>query len=432
MREHRGAFELRPLEIEPGINAYAEGSCLVTWGNTKVYVTATVEEKVPPFLRGQGRGWVTAEYAMLPRATHSRNQRESVKGKQSGRSQEISRLIGRSLRAAVDFEALGERQILIDCDVLQADGGTRCASITGGYVALALAMKKLQGAGLVRGDVLTRQVAALSVGVVGGELVADLDYEEDSNADADLNLVGDDQGGLIELQGTGERATFSVEQLTDLLNSVKPLFYQIFEAQKRALNRQLPLEIVIATGNRHKYEEFCALLEPRGVKVLLGKELQPDLEPEETGSTFAQNARIKAQAWARACKKPALADDSGIAVVALGGKPGIFSARWGSDDADCRARLLQQMEGIQDRRAAFVSALCLCDADGQVLFETEGVCPGQVLESEQGDGGFGYDSLFLADGQALSFAAMASEEKNRISHRALALQNLVEHYSLTK
>lgn len=229
----RSEGQLRPISVEVGQNCHAEGSCLITWGRTKVYVTATVEERVPLFLRGQGQGWVTAEYSMLPRATHSRTTREIAKLKPNGRSQEISRLIGRSLRNVIDLSKLGERQIVIDCDVLQADGGTRCASITAGWIALHQAVQRLISERKVTESVLCSQLAAVSVGKVADSLVLDLDYVEDSNADVDLNVVMDGHGGLIELQGTGERTTFSRDQLNQMLDYASAGLEQIMDQQRK-------------------------------------------------------------------------------------------------------------------------------------------------------------------------------------------------------
>ena len=200
---------LRTVTLETGVNRYAEGSCLVSFGHTKVLVTASLEEGVPGFLRGKGQGWVTAEYGMLPRATHTRGRREAAQGKQSGRTQEIQRLIGRSMRAIVDLKALGERQISIDCDVIQADGGTRTASVTGAWVALRIATKYLLDEGVIGADPILDQVAAISCGVFDGTPVLDLDYEEDSNAEADANFVLTGRGDIVEIQATGEKRGFS-------------------------------------------------------------------------------------------------------------------------------------------------------------------------------------------------------------------------------
>ncbi len=210
--------ELRPVSFEIDVNRYAEGSCLVRFGHTAVLCTASVEEQTPSWLRNSGKGWVTAEYGMLPRATHTRGEREAAKGKQSGRTQEIQRLIGRALRAVTDMTGFGERQIKLDCDVLQADGGTRTAAITGGYVALYLAFRHMQELGAIKQIPLTDQVAAISVGLFGGQACLDLDYDEDSNAEADANFVLTGSGNLIEVQATAERGSFPRATLDRLLD----------------------------------------------------------------------------------------------------------------------------------------------------------------------------------------------------------------------
>src|SRR4051794_13628088 len=208
---------LRPVTLETGVNRYAEGSCLASFGHTKVLVTASLEEGVPGFLRGRGQGWVTAEYGMLPRATHTRGRREAAQGKQSGRTQEIQRLIGRSLRAVCDMATLGERQVLVDCDVLQADGGTRTASITGGYLALHDALTRSLLAGNIKEHPLREACAAVSVGIVGGVALLDLPYVEDSTAEVDMNVVMTESGRFVEVQGTAEGLAFSRTELDDLL-----------------------------------------------------------------------------------------------------------------------------------------------------------------------------------------------------------------------
>ena len=217
----RLADALRTVTIETGVNRYAEGSCLIGFGHTKVLITASLEEGVPGFLRGKGQGWVTAEYGMLPRATHTRGRREAAQGKQSGRTQEIQRLIGRSLRAVVDMKALGERQISLDCDVIQADGGTRTASVTGAWVALRLATRYLLDEGVIAQDPILDQVAAISCGVFENTPVLDLDYEEDSNAEADANFVLTGAGDIVEIQATGEKRGFSEAEFEALFSLAK-------------------------------------------------------------------------------------------------------------------------------------------------------------------------------------------------------------------
>jgi ribonuclease PH len=231
----RAPDQMRDITIEPAFTKHAEGSVLVSFGDTKVLVTASVEERVPPFLRGKGEGWVTAEYGMLPRATHTRSNREAAKGKQSGRTQEIQRLIGRSLRAVVDMKLLGERQITIDCDVIQADGGTRTASISGAWVALRLAVNTLLAEGKIEQDPITAQVAAISCGIYKGTPVLDLDYDEDSNAGADGNFVLLSNGNIAEAQATAEGETYDEEALLRLLRLARIGCTTIFAAQLKAV-----------------------------------------------------------------------------------------------------------------------------------------------------------------------------------------------------
>jgi ribonuclease PH len=228
---------LRSVSIETGFSHHAEGSALIKMGGTEVLCTASVEGKVPPFMRGQGEGWVTAEYGMLPRATHTRGDREAARGKQSGRTQEIQRLIGRSLRAVVDRKAMGEISVLLDCDVLNADGGTRCASITGAYVALALALRKLRANNVIKTDPLIAQVAAVSCGIYQGVPVLDLDYAEDSSADADANFILTGNGGIIEIQATAEKTAFDEAAFDSLLKLARLGTAKLFEAQKQVLGK---------------------------------------------------------------------------------------------------------------------------------------------------------------------------------------------------
>ena len=231
----RAPDALREISLTPGFARHAEGSCLIRMGGTEVLCAASVEQRVPPFLRNTGQGWVTAEYGMLPRATHTRGDREAARGKQSGRTQEIQRLIGRSLRAVVDRAAMGEMSITVDCDVLNADGGTRCAAITGSWIALSLAFRHLVKMNVLKTVPLTGQVAAVSCGIVDGRPVLDLDYEEDSSADADANFVLTGTGGIVEIQGTAERASFSEAQFLELLALARRGTDALFAEQRGAL-----------------------------------------------------------------------------------------------------------------------------------------------------------------------------------------------------
>ncbi len=233
---NRSSDQMRPVSFEAGVSKYAEGSCLVKFGDTHVLCTASIDEKVPPFLRNTGLGWVTAEYGMLPRATMERTDREAAKGKQSGRTQEIQRLIGRSLRAVVDRKILGEIQIKIDCDVLQADGGTRTASITGGYIALGFACRFLMKTGKLAANPLLAPVAAVSCGIYKGEPVLDLDYMEDSGAEVDANFVMTGKGGIVEIQGTAEQAPFSEVQFNAMLKLAQKGISELTALQQKTLS----------------------------------------------------------------------------------------------------------------------------------------------------------------------------------------------------
>ena len=233
----RAPEQLRAVTMETGVNRYAEGSCLITFGHTKVLVTASIEENVPGWMRGKGQGWVTAEYGMLPRATHTRGRREAASGKQTGRTQEIQRLIGRSLRAVVDLKALGERQVVLDCDVVQADGGTRTAAITGAWVAMASAFDYLRAEGVLKTDPILDQVAAISCGVCSDQPVLDLDYEEDSTAEADSNFVLTGSGTIVEIQATGEKRGFTRAEFDRLFQLAEGGCADLFAMQRAALGR---------------------------------------------------------------------------------------------------------------------------------------------------------------------------------------------------
>jgi ribonuclease PH len=227
--------ELRPIIITPNFTSRADGSVLISWGNTKILCTASIEEKVPQWLLGQGKGWITSEYSLLPGSTSPRSQREVSKGRASGRTMEIQRIVGRALRAAVDLSRLGERTIWIDCDVLEADGGTRIASVTGSYVALVLAIKKLQKAKKIESDPVICQIAGVSAGIIGSKPMVDLNYIEDSNAEVDMNFIMNDRDEFIEVQGTGEKGTFTSQQLIELMNLALTVSENIFRIQKQAI-----------------------------------------------------------------------------------------------------------------------------------------------------------------------------------------------------
>ena len=401
----------------------ADGSCLITVGATKVICTASVEEGVPPFLRNQGRGWITAEYAMLPASTGKRKQRDGLRT--DGRSVEIQRLIGRSLRQAVDMTLLGERTITLDCDVLQADGGTRTAAITGAFVALTLAIHRWMQNGLIDRNPITTQVAAISAGVVEQQAMLDLCYREDSNAQADMNLVMNHRGEFIEVQGTGEGRAFSKRELETLTDYGRLGIRGLMRAQRAALQGRgqelLPApRVVVATGNAHKLKELRAIF--GGVCELITlQDVGFDTDIVENGDTFEQNAALKAEAVMRATGLPALADDSGLAVDALQGQPGVHSARYagahGEDGANNRL-LLSNMQGKTDRRCRFVCAMALA-LPAEPTRVVRGECEGVLLDAPRGESGFGYDPLFLYH-TGKTFAEMGESEKNAVSHRANA------------
>lgn len=428
----RAVQQLRPIKIETNVFKHPEGSVVISFGDTKVICSATLEDSVPPFLRGSGSGWVTAEYSMLPRATNTRNRRESAKGKLSGRTMEIQRLIGRSLRAVIDLEKLGERSIIVDCDVIQADGGTRTASITGGFVALRLAVNKLLASGELAEDPIKEHLAAISVGMLpDGTVVTDLDYLEDSSAAVDMNLVMTESGHFVEIQGTGEEATFDDDELNALILHGKAGIAELIAYQKEALFEAVEIEektIVIATRNSGKAKEFAALFAKEGyqIKTLLDYPDLPDVE--ETGMTFEENARLKAETIAQLLQQPVLADDSGLVVDALNGMPGIFSARFAGErksDAANNAKLLHELTNVPDeQRTAHFHCTLVFAAPQKESLVVEADWDGRIARIPQGDNGFGYDPLFIVPGYDKTSAELTSEEKNKISHRGMAVKEL--------
>lgn len=422
-KDNRTNGQIRPVKIEKDYTMHAEGSVLYCQGNTKVLCNATVEDRVPPHVLGTGKGWVTAEYSMLPRATVTRNSRDISKLKLSPRSTEIQRLIGRALRGAVDLEKLGERSIIVDCDVIQADGGTRCASITGGFIALALAVKKLMAQGILKEDPITKQVAALSVGIVGDTPVCDLCYEEDCRAETDMNVIMTSNGGFVEIQGTAEGKELTRPELTKLLDLAEAGMQELFIKQRISLMDDVHNTFLIASNNAHKIKEFDKIFSALGLKLVTPKELGISCEPEENGSTFEENSMIKARAFFQLSGLPTVADDSGLCVDALQGEPGIFSARYGGFDSDKERLdfLLSNMKDKTDRKAHFACAIACVLPDGKEFTVRENVY-GKLVSQPQGSGGFGYDPVFVPDGFDKTFSQMPEDQKNAISHRALALK----------
>lgn len=435
--DERKNNQLRAVTIERDVLKHAEGSVMVSFGDTKVLCAATFEDRVPPFLRGKGTGWVTAEYSMLPRATVTRNIRESAKGKLKGRTMEIQRLIGRSLRAVVDLEKLGERSLIVDCDVIQADGGTRTASITGAFVAMKLAVQKLLAEEVLTEDPLKEFVAAVSVGVLPNkEVVLDLDYIEDSTAAVDMNLVMTESGEFVEIQGTGEESTFSRQELLEMLAIGEEGLTELISIQKSVCEEVIcicppkPAEntVVIATANPGKAQEFQALFNEKGyeVKTLLDYPEIPEVA--ETGTTFAENATLKAEAIAKRLNCVVIADDSGLMVDDLAGQPGVYSARYAGEmknDAANNAKLLHVLTNVPEekRSAAFHCTLAIA-APNKATLLVSGEVSGRILTIPRGENGFGYDPLFYVPEFDKSMAELTASEKNKISHRAKALIEL--------
>lgn len=437
----RNNNQLRNIRIETNVLKYPDGSVMVYFGDTQVLCSATVEEGVPAFLRGAGTGWISAEYSMLPGATQTRNKRESIKGKPSGRTMEIQRLIGRSLRAVVDLNKLGERSIFVDCDVIQADGGTRTASITGGFVALQLAVNQLLAQNKIKENPIKEHLAAVSVGIIpGGTCVLDLDYEEDLSALVDMNLVMTESGQFVEIQGTGEEATFSGEELNEMLVYGKTGILDLIQYQKTALYERVltdtPEEelaektVVIATGNPGKAKEFASIFGEAGyqIKTLLD---YPELpEVAETGKTFEENARLKAETIATILKMPVLADDSGLKVDALNGLPGIYSARFAGEsksDAANNAKLLHELTDVpDDKRGAQFHCTLVFAAPNKESLVVEAEWPGRIGRIPRGENGFGYDPLFVLSELGKTSAELTPSEKNQQSHRGQAVAKLKE------
>ena len=425
LREDGRKFnEERKITITKDVNIYAEGSVLIEVGNTKVICTASVSEKVPPFLRGTGKGWVTAEYSMLPRATNERNQREASKGKLTGRTVEIQRLIGRALRSAIDLEKLGERLITIDCDVIQADGGTRTSSITGGYVALALAIKKLLKEEILEENPLIANVAAISVGKINSELMVDLKYSEDSAAEVDMNVIMNKKGEFIEVQGTGEESTFTRAELNGLLDLAEASIKRIIDLQDKVIEQE-NLKIFLATGNKHKIEEISDIFSGiENIEILSIKDGIEIPEVIEDGKTFEENSKKKAVEIAKFLNMITIADDSGLCVDALNDEPGVYSARYSGtgDDLKNNEKLIENLKGIENRKAKFVSVITLAKPNGDT-YSFEGEILGEIIDNPRGNTGFGYDPHFYVEEYQKTLAELP-EIKNKISHRAKALEKL--------
>ena len=430
----RASDALRLVRILPDYTEMAAGSVLICCGRTKVICTASVQEGVPPFLRGRGKGWLTAEYAMLPGSTPQRKQRDGVK--KDGRGVEIQRLIGRSLRAACDLTRLGERTVYIDCDVIQADGGTRTASITGAFVALCIAVDKLMQEGALVDSPIIRQVAAVSAGIIDDVCTLDLEYAQDSRAQVDMNIVMTRDGagrlGFVEVQGTGEGRCYSRGELDRLLALGEKGCLELMDVQRQALGSRSevickkPL-LVLASNNFGKLKELKQMLGDR-FDVRSMREMGVETDVEETGETFEENALIKAKALMDICRCATLADDSGLCVDQLGGRPGVHSARYcgvhGDDEANNRLLLKELADKPAPHRAHYGAAVALC-RPGREPITVYGRCEGEIIGEYRGEGGFGYDPLFLSDDLGVTFAEADPAAKNGVSHRARAIQKLI-------
>jgi len=426
--------EMRSIKITPDFTEMAYGSVLIECGRTRVLCTASVVENVPPFKKGTGQGWLTAEYAMLPGSTPKRKERDGLK--KDGRGVEIQRLIGRSLRAACDLTRLGERTIYIDCDVLQADGGTRTASITGAFCALTIACDKLLKEGKIVDSPVVRQLGAVSVGIIDDVPTLDLEYIQDSRAQVDMNVImtreSDGSMRYVEVQGTGEGRAFDKKEMDQLLALAKKGIQKLMKKQLTALGDRKDVigkkpRLVAATKNFGKLKELKALLGDR-FDVMTMAEAGVDVDPEETGETFAENAVIKAEALLKETNCASVADDSGLVVDALGGAPGVYSARYigvHGDDEGNNDKLLRELKDVPaPRTGRFACAIALA-RPGRETVVCEGFCEGKIAFERKGTGGFGYDPLFECDQlNGKTFAEATAEEKNQISHRANAIRAL--------
>lgn len=440
--DNRNNDQLRDIKITRNYTKYAEGSVLIEMGETKVICTASIEDKVPPFLRHTGTGWINAEYSMLPRSTHQRKVRESSRGKIDGRTQEIQRLIGRAIRSVIDLDKIGERTIWVDCDVIQADGGTRTASITGAFVAVVDALNKLHKSKAIKEMPVRNFVSAISVGIVNNQYLLDLCYEEDSKAHVDMNIIMTDKCEFVEVQGTGEERPFSRKDLNTLLELGEKGNKALIKAQREALGEiadeilgmEYGDEVVIATNNAHKLEEIGAILEDFDYTIYSLKDVNlGGIEIVEDGKTFEHNALIKARTIAKLTNKIAISDDSGLEVDAIGKKPGIYSARYAGENAtdeQNREKLLKALANtpMSKRTARFVSAIAVVFPDGKE-FVVRGTCEGYIGFEEKGKNGFGYDSLFIVDGYNKTFGEIPAAVKNSISHRANALKLMKSEFS---
>jgi ribonuclease PH/non-canonical purine NTP pyrophosphatase (RdgB/HAM1 family) len=423
----RRADELRPLRFTRGFTKHAEGSVLVEMGETRVLCTVSVEEGVPAFMKGRGEGWLTAEYGCCrARRTPAAGAKPATASSRAAPRRSSASSAAASARST-DLAALGERTLKIDCDVLQADGGTRCASITGACVAVADAIAWCRARGLVAVDPMRDFVGAVSVGIVGGVPVLDLDYAEDSGCDTDMNVVMTGRGGFVELQGTAEGAPFTREEmdaLVGLASAGHPRHRLGAEGRAGLMER-----LVLASSNEGKLREMRRLLSPLGIEVVAQGELGI-ADAEEPHATFVENALAKARHACTLSALPALADDSGVCVAALGGEPGVHSARYAGEprsDARNNEKLIAALAGVADRRAHYACVLVLVRRAGDPSRSSRRAAGTAASSSRpRGAGGFGYDPHFEDLETGLTGAELPLARKNELSHRGKAMRALIE------
>lgn len=419
--------ELRKLQLETNVFKYPEGSVVISFGDTKVICNATVQELSSKQAKTE-QGWITVEYNQLPRASSQRQKRELS-------NQTIAETIAQALRGVTDLSLLGNREILIDCDVLQADGATQSTSLTGAFVALRLAMNQLLAKNILTQDPLRENVAAVGVAILpDGTCVVDPDQAEEDQALVGLSLVMNEGGDFLSIQATGQDTSFSGNDLNELLHYGAVGIETLIAEQKNALVESIPeiaeKTIVIATGNLGKAKEFAAMFGAAGYQIKTLKDF-PDLpDVAETGKTFEENARLKAETIAQLIQQPVLADDSGLCVDALNGMPGVYSARFAGEqksDAANNAKLLHELYDVpDDKRGAHFHCTLVFAAPQKDSLVVEADWFGHIGRIPRGDYGFGYDPLFVPDKMEKTSAELLPEEKNHLSHRGQAMAKLQE------
>ncbi|MDT2757787.1 XTP/dITP diphosphatase [Enterococcus asini] len=422
--------ELRQTQIRTNVFKYPEGSVSISFGDTEVICNATVQELSPEFA-GQGQGWISVEYNQLPRATNLRQRRTSFA------SEPTANRIAKALRGVCDLTLLGEREILIDCDVLQADGAAQSTSLTGALVALRLAVNQLLAQNQLPYDPIRENVASVGVAILpDGTCVLDPDQAEEEDSLVGLSLVMNEGGDFLSIEATGEDTSFSGNDLNELLHYGAVGIESLIAEQKAALvetDHEIPEKtIVIATGNLGKAKEFAAMFEAAGYQIKTLKDY-PDLpDVAETGKTFEENARLKAETISQILHQPVLADDSGLCVDALGGMPGIYSARFAGaqkSDAANNAKLLHELYDVPDeKRGAHFHCTLVFAAPQKDSLVVEADWFGTIGRIPRGDHGFGYDPLFVPEGMDKTSAELLPEEKNHLSHRGQAMKKLQEQW----